>query len=105
MPKYCVQIRAQNLLVEMSGKLAKHAFITWKFVEAPDATAAETIAIQMVRDDEELRAVVRNEAADAPTMEAPEIVEFESFEGVNTNLGRIWYEMNPTHWWQFWRRD
>lgn len=105
MPKYSVQIHAQNYLVDMSNKIAKHGFITWEFVEAADATAAENLAIQMVRDDEELCAQVRNDSADPPTMDVMEIIEFESFDGINTNLGRVWYEVKPKRWWQFWRRD
>lgn len=104
MPKYRVQIDAKNFLVEMEGKLGKYGFITFRFVEADDPTAAETAAVQMLRDDQELRSMVKNQAGDPPVMDVLEIAELESFDGVGTNPGRIWYEMNPKRWWQFWRR-
>ncbi len=104
MAKYLVQIDAKNFLVEMEGKLAKHGFITFRYVEAADPVTAENEAVQMIRDDEELRSLVRNDPADPPVMAVLEIAELESFDGADIPPGRIWYEMSPKRWWQFWRR-
>ena len=104
MPKYLVQIDAHNFLIDVDGSTTKRGFITFMHVEAYDPTSAEYKAVQMLRDDQDLRALVRNESADPPVMDVLEIAELESFKGVETQLGRIWYEMNPKRWWQFWRR-
>ena len=103
MPKYCVQIEASNFLVDIEGKLAKHGFLTLKFVEADDPIAAENTAVQMLRDDEELRVIVKNDSMDPPVMDVMEIIEVDSFDGVDSRMDRIWYEINPKRWWQFWR--
>ncbi|MBI5722961.1 MAG: hypothetical protein HZA50_03305 [Planctomycetes bacterium] len=88
----------------MDGKVAKHGFITFRFVEADDPDAAENAAVQQLRDDQELRVLVRNDKHDPPMMDVIEILERDSFDGIGTQPGRIWYEMNPKRWWQFWRR-
>jgi hypothetical protein len=103
MPKYVVQIEAENFLIEVDGVVAKRGFITFKCVEAEDAESAELTAVQMIRDDQELRPLVQNEVSDPPCMSMISIHEVESFDEVE-GLGKIWYEMNPKRWWQFWRR-
>ncbi len=102
MPKYVVQIDAQNFLVDVGGKAAKHGFITFKCVEAEDPQSAELAAIQTIRDDQDLRPLVQNAKEDPPHMSLLSIDEVESFDEID-GCGKIWYEMNPKRWWQFWR--
>jgi hypothetical protein len=105
MPKYLVQIDARNFLVDLDGSVAKRGFVTLRYVEASDARSAEFVAVQTLRDDQEFRAMVKNDPADPPTMEVLDIVELESFDVIeDLSPGRIWYDMNPKRWWQFWRR-
>ena len=104
MPKYRVQIDAKNFLVNMDGATAKYGFITYRFVDAPDPVAAENSAVQMIRDDQELRDLVLNDKNDPPVMDVEEIAEIESADASPEQPGRVWYEMNPRRWWQFWRR-
>ena len=104
MPKYQVQIDASNFLVDIGGSTSKRGFLTARYVEADDPTSAEAAAVQMIRDDQDLRALVQNDRTDPPVIDVIEISELESFDGVENQPGRIWYDMNPKRWWQFWRR-
>src|SRR5205809_294154 len=104
MPNYRVQIEGSNFLADMNGKIGKHGFITFCCLQADDGSAAENAAVQMVRDDQELRDLVKNQPDDPPVMDILEITELESLDGVPAKTGRIWYEMKPKRWWQLWRR-
>ncbi|HEX5446603.1 MAG TPA: hypothetical protein VFW87_22485 [Pirellulales bacterium] len=50
------------------------------------------------------RALVKNQPDDPPVIDVTEIAELEAADdGTLEQPGRIWYEMNPKRWWQFWR--
>lgn len=105
MPKYKVEINGANFLIDMEGRPAKHGFFTIRFVEAPDAAVAENDAVQMIRDTQRLRDLVRNAPDDPPVLDMIGITEMESFDGIETpDLGFVWYEERPRRWWQSWRR-
>lgn len=105
MPKYKVLINGANFLIEMDGRIAKYGFFTTRFVEATDADAAENTAVQMIRETQRLRDLVRNAPDDPPVMDVIGISEQESFNGIKNQVpGFAWYEENPERWWQFWRR-
>jgi hypothetical protein len=105
MAKYKVEINGANFLINMEDRTAKHGFFTTRFVDAPDAAAAENSAVQMIRDTQRLRDLVRNAHDDPPVMDVIGITEMESFDGIeNLELGFVWYEQRPRRWWQFWRR-
>ena len=105
MPKYKVLINGANFLIEMDGRIAKYGFFTTRFVEATDADAAENTAVQMIRETQRLRDLVRNAPDDPPVMDVIGITELESFDGIeNLEPGFAWYEESPKRWWQFWRR-
>jgi hypothetical protein len=104
MPVYRVQMDAKNYLVDLEGKVGKYGFFTHRFVTADDATNAENAAVEMPRNDRELRPLVKNQIGDPPVIDVTEIVELDapsdqSFE----QPGHVWYEMNPKRWWQLWR--
>ncbi len=101
MPKYQVEIDARNFLVELDGTVGKHGFVTILYVEAVDAKAAEYAAVQMLRDDQELRSLVKNDKTDPPTMDVTEVIEVESFDGIDGQPGKVWYKMKAKRWWQF----
>ncbi|HEY1068137.1 MAG TPA: hypothetical protein VGE52_18585 [Pirellulales bacterium] len=103
MPHYRVQIDAKNLLVEMNGRLAKHGFFVFRFVTAKDRAEAGPLAKQMLLDDPELAALVKNVPGDPPAMDVVEVVEAGVFPNTTEQPGRVWYEMKPKRWWQFWR--
>ena len=102
--KYLVEINGQNFLIEGDGNIAKHGFVTLRFVEAVDPPSAEDAAVQMLRDTQSLRDLVKNDAEDPPVMDVTQIAELETFDGIETlEPGFVWYEENPKRWWQFWR--
>jgi hypothetical protein len=103
MSKYVVQIDGQNFLVDFEGNVAKRGFITFRCVEAPDVHSAEYAAVQLLRDDQDLRAVVKNESSDPPVMNVIEVNEVESFDDMESHNALIWYDVTPKRWWQFWR--
>lgn len=105
MPAYLVQINGRNFLIELEGHLARWGFFTHRVVEASDPEAAEKAAVQMVRETESLRVVVRNAPGDPPTMVVSELAELDPTaprEEVATGI--IWYDESPKRWWQFWKR-
>jgi hypothetical protein len=105
MPNYEVEINGQNFMIDMDGRVAKHGFFITRFVEVTDPAAAENAAVQMIRETQRLRDIVRNDSGDPPVMDVTSIVELESFEGIeNREPGFVWYEERPKRWWQFWRR-
>jgi hypothetical protein len=105
MPRYKVEINGQNFLIHMEGQIAKYGFFTTRFVEATDSTAAENTAVQMIRETQRLRELVRNAPDDPPVMDVIGITEMESVDGTGSREpGFAWYEERPKRWWQFWRR-
>jgi hypothetical protein len=105
MPKYKVEINGANFLIDMDGRMAKHGFFTTRFIEAADSGAAENAAVQMIRETQRLRDLVRNAPDDPPVMDVTEIDQMESFDGIeNLEPGFVWHEERPKRWWQFWRR-
>jgi hypothetical protein len=104
MPKYKVAINGVNFLIVMEGRTAKYGFFTTRFVEAADSAAAEHAAVQMIRQTQRLRDLVRNAPDDPPVMDVTSIIELASFDGIeNLEQGFVWYEERPKRWWQFWR--
>jgi hypothetical protein len=83
MGKYKVLLRGQNFLLEMDGEAQKLGFYTTRFVEGNDRCTAEQKAISSLRDDPELRDIVRNESSDAPMLFVEQIDEIDSFAGLH----------------------
>jgi hypothetical protein len=105
MPKYQVEINGQNFLLEFDGRVAKHGFFTTRFVEASDPTDAENAAVQMIRETRRLRDILRNTSDNPPVMDVVQIVELNSFDGIEERKpGFVWHPENPRRWWQFWKR-
>jgi hypothetical protein len=105
MSKYKVEIYGANFLIDTGGRLAKHGFFTTRFVEAADSAAAENAAVQMIRDTQRLRDLVRNAPDDPPIMDVTSVIELASFVGIeNLEPGFMWFEERPRCWWQFWKR-
>lgn len=104
-PAYRVMIHGQNFLVETDGRVAKYEFFTTPIVESPDPVAAEHAAIQMIRETQRLRELVRNDPGDPPVMDVTSIAGPEAGEQIeDRESGFVWYEERLRRWWQFWRR-
>lgn len=63
-------------------KTLAEGFYTTRFVEPATPEKAEDFAVQLVREDADLRKAVVNEKSDPPMIYAEEIERLESFEGV-----------------------
>jgi hypothetical protein len=105
MPKYKVEITGANFQIDMEGRTAKHGFFTTRFVESADTVAAENSVVQLIRETQKLRDLVRNTPDDPPFMDVTSVIELESFDGIeNVEPGFVWYEERPRRWWHFWKR-
>ena len=105
MPNFKVEINGANFLIDMEGRTAKHGFLTIRFVEADDGAAAENAAVQMIRDTQRLRDLVRNAPDDPSVIDVTSIIETGVFRwDGEPGAGLRWYEKTPRSWWQFWRR-
>jgi hypothetical protein len=105
MSKYKVEINGSNFLIELESREAKYGFFTTRFVDACDSATAENVGVQLIRETQTLRDLVRNALDDPPFMDVTAVSELESFDGiVNLEPGFGWYEERPRRWWQFWRR-
>jgi hypothetical protein len=104
MPKFQVEVNGSNFLIDVEGKVAKYGFITFRFVEASNANAAERAAVELLRSTEKLRLSVKNSPDDPPVMDVTEIAEVATFDIEDDQQpGFIWYDENPKRWWQFWK--
>ena len=65
------------------GKNTLMGFYTTRWVEASSPKEAEIVAIEMIKNDQELSEAIINEKDNPPMLYAEEILEIESFEGVN----------------------
>jgi hypothetical protein len=75
MKKYRVLINGRNFILDMEGDTRPAGFYTTRFVEAANPEDAELAAVDAVRQDEDLRARVRNPPDDPPMLYAEEIEE------------------------------
>ncbi len=105
MTKFRVELNGSSFLIDMEGTIAKHGFITVRFVEAADGNTALREALSLMTSNNNLRITIKNEEDDPPVMDVTSVTEVESFEMQEDHQpGLIWYEENPRRWWQFWKR-
>ena len=82
MNKYRVSLQGENFLLSFDGKPEKHGFYTTRFVEANDPKEAETISINLIRNDPDLKAAVLNKQGDPPMIYTKEIEELINFKDI-----------------------
>ena len=80
MNKYRVFVRGENFLLKVDSQDQKLGFYVTVFVEATDEHAAETKAMDLLRNDPKLVNNILNTKADAPLMFVDELEELEAFE-------------------------
>jgi hypothetical protein len=91
--KYRVLVQGTNFLIPINNELVKCGFYTTRYVEAKNAKEAEYKAMDILRGTKRLKDIVKNDAMDPPVMNAEEIVEIESFAGIeNLEPGFAWYK-------------
>lgn len=93
MNPFRVLIHGQNFIIEVDGETKPMGFFTTRFVEATDHDQAEELAVQMLRDLESLRSLVKNPEDDRPEMVIEETEELKSLEGISEREpGLAWYD-------------
>jgi hypothetical protein len=84
MRKFKVFLRGVNFFLKMDGEAKRCGFYTTRYVEAGDRDQAEQRAVDAFRDEGRLRGLVLNDPSDPPTLFVEEIVEIESFDGIES---------------------
>ena len=99
MKKFRVFVRGENFRLNLEGAVKRYGFYTTRFVEAPDKSEAERLAIDLLRQESRLCGRVVNDQADPPMLFAEEIDEIVSFDTVENRFpGLAFYEDQPvTH--------
>jgi hypothetical protein len=89
---FVVKVDGRNLLVREGDGITRLGFFTTRHVVAATAEEAERIAVQQVRDDDQLNSVLVNEPSDPPLITATGHVEVQSFDADSSpDLGYIFY--------------
>ncbi len=106
MSKYRVAVNGLNCQVDVNGHLLRMGFYTARFVEAPDAVEAAERAVQMIRDFDEFKTIVRIEDRVPPVVVDVEIEEFETFDDIDPlepALAFYFDQAKPRKpWWKLW---
>jgi hypothetical protein len=91
MPYFRVHLNGDNFWLLMEGKPTRLGFLTSRFVEAADESQAELEAVQLLRDDAKLSAVL-NDRTDPPTIHCEGVESVEPFEPASiVQSGLIFY--------------
>jgi hypothetical protein len=101
-PLYRVNIHGKNFLIEMDGVIDKWGFYTFRDVMAANPEDAEFAAIQMLREHQRLRGIIKNSVDDPPMMHLEELTEIEVPNPIEPGL--TWYPEKTARWWQIWKR-
>ncbi len=96
-------MNGRNFLIRIDGKPRKHGFYQNIFIEADNPENAELLAVDKIRQNEELRQVTLNSKEDPPMIYLDSIWEIDDIGDEDTKLekGRTFY--TEKKWWQFWK--
>ena len=92
MPLFQCYIRGENFPMTLDGKFRLMGFYTTRWVDAPDAEAAELLGLDMLRDEFRFSVEERHKAPEAKVY-FEEIEEVPSDTARNPNKGATWFEM------------
>lgn len=73
-----------NYLLTIDGVERRSGFYVTRYVEADDPDQAEAMAVDLIRADQELMAMIRNSDQDPPKILLDEMYEIDSFEDLET---------------------
>ena len=77
MDEWLVRLNGQNFWLKLEDGAKRYGFFTVRYVEAESATQAESVAVQLLRDDPTLQKAL-NERSDPPMIYAEEVTrDFE----------------------------
>ena len=77
---YRVLLNGENFLMTYSGQTKRMGFFTTRFVEATNEAEAETVAVSLLRQDENLRGNVLNTADDPPMIYVDEVEQVNGLQ-------------------------
>ena len=94
MNKYRLLINGRNFLIEIDGNVAKHGFYQNIFIEAQSPEAAELIAFDRIRNNEDLKRIVKNDKDDPPQFFLDDIFEIDTITDSDKTMekGRTFYK-------------
>jgi hypothetical protein len=91
--KYSVLIEGENLFMDLQG-VQRFGFFTTRYVEAADVESASKRAIALVGKELLAQGCLLNEHGDNPAYTVGEILQIDSFNGVNVpGKGFTFYPM------------
>ena len=94
MQKYLVTVHGENLLAKVEGVQQKFGFVTNVSIEGFTQPDAEARAIELVREDNEIRDMALNTKDDPFTLSTVEAIEIETFDVDETpRTGFAFYPM------------
>jgi hypothetical protein len=83
MNKYRVTIHGQNYLIKLDELVERMGFYTTRHIGAENKELAVFKAVEHIQNDDKLTQIVLNAPDNPPLLYAEEVLELESFEGVN----------------------
>lgn len=93
MRKYKILINGKNFFIILNGSLTKCGFYTTRYTEADNPEEAEHKVMNMLRSEEKIKDIVKNDKNDPPIMYADEISGIEAFDNTNSvKMGLSWYK-------------
>jgi hypothetical protein len=92
MKKYKVMLEGHNFLIKIEDDAKKYGFFTTRVVEARDEEEAGQKAIEILRNDTDLVALIQNEESDSPTMFVEKVEELKGFSRIRVpRTGFVWF--------------
>ena len=98
---YLTLVNGRNFLLDFDDKIGRYGFHQAVLVQGTDLAEAETNAIGVVKSDEVLQQLVKNERSDPPMLFLHSYQELDDFDLPPPPEGRTYYPEKS--WWQFWR--
>jgi hypothetical protein len=83
MNKYRVTIHGQNYLIRLDDLVERMGFYTTRYVQAENKEIAELKAVEHIQNDDKLNQVVLNAPDNPPLINSEEVLELDSFKGIN----------------------
>lgn len=104
MNKYQILMNVDNIYLLFDGKPKLMGYYQTVKVEAETPEHAELQAVEIIRNDEEIKSIwIKEKQTSAPRIFAEEIYAVEEFdeEIKGEQTGRTFYPVKQ--WWQFWK--
>jgi hypothetical protein len=104
MKKYQVLMDVRGIVLLLEGKPKLVGYYQTFKIEAESPEQAELIAVEKIRNDEEIKSLwIKDEQKKPPSIFAEDIYEVDEFDNtiVTDRTGRTLYPAKK--WWQFWK--